>query len=100
MIYIVDDDDSVRSSLVRLMGSAGLAASAFATAEGFLRDAPPQADGGDDGAVVIIDMHLSGMSGLELQRELLRLGRNVPVVLTTALDDPGMRRAASSAGAL
>ena len=95
MIYIVDDDDSVRASLVRLMRSAGLSASAFATAESFLQAAPPS-----DGAVAVIDVHLPGMSGLELHRELIRLGRDVPVVMMTALEDPEVRRAALGAGVL
>jgi FixJ family two-component response regulator len=95
MIYIVDDDDSVRASLVRLMRSAGLPASAFPTAEDFLRDMPPA-----DGAVAVIDVHLPGMSGLELQRELLRLGSNFPVVMMTAFEDSDVRRTALNAGAL
>jgi FixJ family two-component response regulator len=95
MIYIVDDDDSVRASLVRLMRSAGLSASAFATAESFLQEAPPA-----DGAVVVIDVHLPGMSGLELHRELIRLGRDFPVVMMTALEDAEVRRAALGAGVL
>src|SRR5688572_9263398 len=89
MIYLVEDDDSVRASLVRLMRSAGLAACGFATAEDFLKHTRSP-----DGAVVVIDVHLPGMSGLELQREMLRLGCDLPIVFITALEDPEVRRAA------
>jgi FixJ family two-component response regulator len=95
MIYIVDDDDSVRASLVRLVRSAGRPARSFATAEAFLDEAPDAR-----GAVVVIDVHLPGMSGLELQRELVRRGIDFPVVMMTALEDPDVRRAALGAGVL
>jgi len=95
MIFIVDDDGSVRSSLVRLLRSAGLAAEAFASAEDFLRDAHP-----DGGSCIIIDVHMPGMNGLELQQELVRRP-NVPrIVMITAYDDPETRRKVLEAGAV
>jgi FixJ family two-component response regulator len=96
MIYIVDDDESVRTSLMRLMRSAGFAAEAFPAAEDFLRDAA-SADGCH---CVVIDVHLTGMSGLELQRELNRRTVVPPIVMMTAFEDPELRRRALDAGAV
>lgn len=96
MIFIVEDDGSVRASLLRLVNSAGLAARAFATAEEFLQVAAPQ-----EGDCVVIDVHLPGMNGLELQRELGRRGQApAAVVMITAFDDPAVRREALDGGAL
>lgn len=94
MIFIVDDDDSVRSSLVRLLRSEGFAAEAFAAAEDFLRDTRVTAD-----SCVIIDVHMPGMNGLELQQELARRAEPPRVVMITAYDDAETRRKAMEAGA-
>src|SRR5688500_20121089 len=69
MIFIVDDDPSVRTSLTRLMRSAGHEARAFADAEAYL-----EAFGAAETAVycVILDLHMPGMSGLDLQEAIDR----------------------------
>ena len=94
MIFIVDDDGSVRSSLVRLLRSAGFAAEAYSAAEDFLRDARP-----DAGSCVIIDVHMPGMNGLELQQELVRRPDVPRIIMITAYDDPETRRKVLEAGA-
>jgi FixJ family two-component response regulator len=94
MIFIVDDDGSVRSSLVRLLRSAGFAAEAFGSAEDFLRDAHL-----DGASCVIIDVHMPGMNGLELQQELVRRPDVPRIVMITAYDDPETRRKVLEAGA-
>jgi FixJ family two-component response regulator len=95
MIYIVDDDESVRNSLTRLMRSAGLPARAFATAEDLL-GAPDVASAG----CVIVDVHMPGMNGLELQHILARRTPPIPVIVMTAYEDPNVRGEALSAGAM
>src|SRR5215204_926857 len=96
MIFIVEDDDSVRASLERLMHSADLNAQAFASAEAFLQGASAAA-----GDCLIIDVHLPGMSGLELQQELHRRGqKSAPVVMITAFEDGAVRSEALEGGAL
>ena len=95
-ICIVDDDESVRTSLLRLMRSAGFAAEAFAAAEEFLQDE----------AVVgvctcaVVDVHLTGMSGLQLQQELNDRATVPPVVMMTAFEDPDLRQRAMDGGAV
>jgi FixJ family two-component response regulator len=78
-IFIIDDDDSVRRALRRLIRSVGLNVSTFATAEEFLQ--APQELAPD---CLILDVHLPGLSGLELQERLLTEGRGVPIVFITA----------------
>jgi CheY-like chemotaxis protein len=97
MIFIVDDDRSVRTSLTRLMRSAGYAARAFATPEEFLDelDRDPEMAAG----CMILDLHTPGMSGLELQEIISRRELAVSVVVLTASEDPELRASALSAGA-
>ena len=95
MIFIVDDDESVRLSLVRLMRSVGFQAEGFAAAEDLLRKTP---ECGCD--CVIIDVHMPGMTGLELQQVLVRRKDPPPIVMITAHDAPETRRKAIAAGAV
>lgn len=81
MIAIVDDDPSVRRSLLRVVTSAGYEAVAFATAGTFLEWlAVGRAD------CLVLDVHMNGTSGFELQERLA-----VPVIFITAHDDPSTR---------
>jgi FixJ family two-component response regulator len=79
-IFIIDDDESIRKALGRLIRSAGFDVVTFASAEEFLQsDTTP--------ACMILDVHLPGMSGPELQEHLVARGRDVPVVFITAYPD-------------
>ena len=91
VIAIVDDDSSVRRSLVRLIRSCGLAVESFESAEGFL--AGPH-DG--DVACVILDVHMSGMSGLQLHELLSQSLDHPPVIIMTAHDDESTRHYAAT----
>jgi FixJ family two-component response regulator len=93
MIAVVDDDAAVRVALGRLLRGAGFDVVTFSSAEDFLER------GGSSGPdCLLLDIHLGGMSGLELREELVRTGSRVPVVFITAHDDPttrqGLREAA------
>jgi FixJ family two-component response regulator len=86
LVAIIDDDESVRESLPDLLREGGYAAQAFASAEEFL-------DAGDHVRTrcLVLDIAMPGMSGPELQLELQRRGRPIPVVFITANGDEAMR---------
>lgn len=98
MIFIVDDDRSVRTSLTRLMRSAGYEARAFAGAEEYLDDPGGDGPGAADGCV-ILDLHMPGMSGLELQEAIRRRDAPVRVIILTASEDAELRARALAGGA-
>jgi len=82
LIAVVDDDESPRESLENLLTSLGYAVEVFSSAEGFLHsDALAKAD------CLILDVHMPGISGPDLQRELNRRGLKIPIVFITAHRD-------------
>jgi FixJ family two-component response regulator len=93
-VCVIDDDESVRRALQRLIRCAGMDAVTFATAEAFLA-CPEQAAPG----CLILDVHLPGLSGLELQERLTAGGRAVSVVFITAYAEEHVRELALQAGA-
>jgi len=95
VISIVDDDVSMRTSLVRLIKSYDLSAEGFSSAEDFLRSGRSQ-----DSACLILDVHLPGMSGLELQSDLLVSNPRLPVIFVSAKDNEFARRKALKNGAV
>ncbi len=95
LVAIVDDDESVRESLPDLLRSYGLEADAFASAEAFLASGGLERTG-----CLVLDVAMPGMSGPELQLELLRAGRDIPIVFITAQPDERVRGAVLKAGAL
>jgi FixJ family two-component response regulator len=94
-VSIIDDDDSVRRALSRLIRSAGLPVETFASAEEFL-----QAAGRAAPRCLILDVRLPGLSGLELYERLSAEGKSAPVVFISAYADDPMRELAQRAGAL
>ena len=95
LVFVVDDDPSVRRSVVRLLETAGLRVEGFASAEAFLEREPPDGPG-----CVVLDVRMSGMSGLELQRRLTVAGRQMAVVFITGHGDVPMSVEAMKAGAV
>jgi FixJ family two-component response regulator len=93
-IYIVDDDDSVRRAMKRLIRSAGMEVRIFASAEELL-----DFKSLNQNACMIIDIMLQGMNGLELYRELQARGYSLPVIFITGFDSPQTRQQAKVAGA-
>jgi len=87
--YIIDDDESVRGSLARLLLSADMQATTFGSAEDFLAflEHAPQEDRAAVGAA-ILDIHLPGMSGLDLVTFLQRTYPSLRLVLITGSKDP------------
>ncbi|CAB3771388.1 two-component system response regulator [Burkholderia puraquae] len=89
IVCVIDDDASVRKSLASLLKSAGYTALPFASGEEFLASGPP-----DDAICVLIDLKMKGMSGLDVQRQLVQRNATVPVILMSSHgDDESVRRA-------
>lgn len=84
IIALVDDDESVRESLPDLLRSFGFRVQAFASANAFLRDAEIDLLG-----CLVLDVAMPGMTGPQLQQELIRQKRAVPIVFITAHSDDG-----------
>jgi FixJ family two-component response regulator len=95
VVIIVDDDQSFRTFLSRLIGTIGLKAIPFASAEEFLNARPP-----DGPACLVLDVQMPGLSGLDLQRELARAGHQLPIVFITGHGDIPMTVEAMKAGAV
>jgi FixJ family two-component response regulator len=94
-IFIIDDDQSVLRAVGRLIRAAGMDTVTFVTAEEFL--ALPQRPAA---GCLILDVHLPGLSGLELQQRLSAEGRSIPIVFITAFEDEQARGQALGAGAV
>jgi FixJ family two-component response regulator len=95
LVTVVDDDESVRESLPDLLREFGFAAEAFSSAEAFL-----QSDGLARTHCLILDISMPGMSGPDLQRELIRRQQRIPIVFITASVDPATRRRLLALGAV
>jgi FixJ family two-component response regulator len=93
-IAVVDDDPSVRKALARLLAGRAFRADTFASAGEFLASLPA---GYPD--CLVLDLHMPGMTGLELQRHLAARDLAIPTVVITAHDDAGLARLSRSAGA-
>jgi FixJ family two-component response regulator len=93
-VAIVDDEEPIRRALERLLRSAGLDARGFATGGDFLAGLAARRPD-----CLIVDLHMPGMSGLELLRQLLAMGLRLPVVVITAYDEPDSRARCLEAGA-
>ena len=92
-IAVVDDDESLRRSMARLLRTSGMQPITYKSAEDFLADEKrPEFD------CLFLDVWLGGISGIELSRRLKRLGSNTPVVFSTAHDKPTFREEAFRAG--
>ena len=91
-VAIVDDDDSLRRSLARLLRAAGLQPVTYLSAEALLEDHDhPHFD------CLMLDIQLGGMSGIELSERLAASGSTTPVIFITAHDDPEMQARAFEA---
>ena len=95
VISVVDDDESLRRSLSNLLRSVGFGVETFASAEEFLRSAQPENTG-----CLVLDLQMTGMSGLDLLRQLAVRDSRIRVVILTAHGDEETRRRSLQAGAV
>jgi FixJ family two-component response regulator len=94
-IFIVDDDVSVRKALKRLIKVEGFKAKTFGSAREFIDSGHYQSAG-----VLVLDVRMPGMSGLELQKYVTDSGSDMPIIFITAHEDVRARRMALEAGAI
>jgi FixJ family two-component response regulator len=90
-IGVVEDDPSFLRALRRLLSGAGFSVATFASAEEFLAS-----DSARGTACLVLDVHLGGMSGFDLQQQLATAGRLIPTIFITAHDDSVTRERARS----
>lgn len=95
IVIIVDDDASFRRSTERLVCAAGFTVLSFASADNFLRSTLP-----DAAVCLVLDVRMPGLSGLDLQLELRRVGIKIPIVFMTGHGDIPMSVQAMRAGAV
>ena len=95
IVFIVDDDASVREALGRLIRSAGLRVEAFASAEEFLNRARTDAP-----SCLVLDVQLPDLSGLDLQRRMVDANNEMPIVFITGHGDISMSVKAMKGGAV
>lgn len=95
LVAVIDDDESVRESLPDLVRQFGFAAQAFSSAEAFLAS-----DGISKTRCLIVDIGMPGMSGPDLQQELVRRRQKIPIVFITATGDRTVRPGLLAQGAV
>jgi len=95
VVFVIDDDLSMRLALEDLVSSVGLEVRAFAAPQEFLQSKPPDAPG-----CLVLDVRLPGMSGLTFQKELAKEGLALPVIFITGHGDISMSVRAMKEGAL
>ena len=95
MVFVVDDDPSVRSAIKRLIGSMGLQVELFGSAQEFLASKLPNVP-----SCLVLDIRLPGISGLALQRQLAEANVQIPIIFITAHSDVPMTVRAMKAGAV
>jgi RNA polymerase sigma factor (sigma-70 family) len=95
VVFVVDDDPSVRSSLKFLLSTVGLRVESFVSADTFLQKNPPDAP-----SCLVLDVRLPGLSGLDFQHELAARNIRIPIVFVTGHGDIPMSVRAMKAGAV
>ena len=95
VVFVVDDDASLRESLKDLLGSVGLRVEAFASAQEFLRSKRPEVPG-----CLVLDVRLKGLSGLDLQKRMAGADMEIPIIFITGHGDIPMTVQAMKAGAV
>jgi FixJ family two-component response regulator len=95
LIAVVDDDESIRQTTTLLIESFGFRATAFESAESFLKSGQLH-----DTSCLILDVQMPDMNGFELQSELAAAGYGIPIIFITAYDDKESRGRAMQAGAV
>jgi FixJ family two-component response regulator len=94
LVAVVEDEESVRKAIGRLLLSAGFAVETYCCAADFLQSLHTQRP-----RCVVLDLRMPNMSGFEIQQALSKSGNSVPVVIITGDDSPGSRERALVQGA-
>ena len=95
VVFVIDDDASMRDAVSRLLNAVGLTVQTFASAREFLGGRLPDVPG-----CAVLDVRLPGLSGLDLQREMVERGIHIPVIFITGHGDIPMSVQAMKAGAV
>jgi FixJ family two-component response regulator len=95
IVFVVDDDPSVRDAIRRLLGTVGLPVEAFGSAREFLAGDVPEVP-----SCLVLDVRLPGISGIDFQRELRKANIRIPIIFITAHGDVPMSVKAMKAGAV
>jgi FixJ family two-component response regulator len=95
VVFIIDDDESLRDGLTRLFRSIGLRAETFGSTREFTRSQLP-----DTASCLLLDVRLPGLSGLDFQAELAKAGIRIPIIFMTGHGDIPMSVRAMKAGAV
>jgi FixJ family two-component response regulator len=93
LVVVIEDDPGSQKTLARVLRTGGFDAAIYASAEEFLAS-PPQSSP----IALLLDVHLPGLSGLDLQRSLRTQGSTLPVIIITAFDDARSREQAERLG--
>ena len=95
IVFVIDDDSSIRTALSNLLRSVGLQAEVYASPQDFLHSAAPEGP-----ACIVLDVRFPGRSGLDLQQELAAANRPLPIIFMTGHGDIPMTVRAMKAGAV
>jgi FixJ family two-component response regulator len=95
MVFVVDDDASIREAVRSLLKSVGLRSESFGSTEDFVKAARPEMP-----SCLVLDVRLPGMSGLDFQADLEKRGVKIPIIFITAHGDIPMTSRAMKAGAV
>jgi FixJ family two-component response regulator len=93
VVVVIEDDPASQKTLARVLRTGGYKAATYASAEEFLSSPPESEPIG-----LLLDVHLGGMSGLDLQRRLKDEGSTLPIIIITAFDDARSRQQAERLG--
>lgn len=95
MVYVIDDDDSIRKAFARLMKSAGLDVAVFSSSDEFLG-----CDRRKEKACILLDIRMPGSTGFNLMKTLTEKKINLPVIVISASDDVHIRNRVKELGAV
>jgi FixJ family two-component response regulator len=95
VVYVIDDDESVRRALARLLRSADLDAETFSSPDEFL-NGPKQTES----SCILIDIRMPGATGFDLQQKLAASNIGIPAIVISASDDAQIRERARELGAV
>jgi FixJ family two-component response regulator len=93
VVVVIEDDPAALTALSRVISATGLEPAPYRSAEAYLSAPPAQSP-----RCVVVDLHLQGMSGLDLKRRLTAMGSSIPTIVMTAFDEPRIRDQARRLG--